>query len=369
MTESVFLYGTLRDPVLYNIVSGTPLKARPATLEGFAVHRVEGENFPVLIGRTGAAAHGALVQPDETARARLDFYEGGFGYVVQLHDVITETGLARSAVYVPTVDRPAGETWSLTAWQKQHGALARMAAQDYMFLRTTHTPEEAARAFPQVRVRAASRLRAQVAPSPAVFSPEMSAKAVATVRTEKPYTDYFAVREDWLSFPTFDGGTSALVKRASFLGGDAVTVLPYDPATDSVLIIRQFRHGPFARGDSNPWTLEPAAGRIDPGETPEETATRELFEETSVAAQSLHFVGRYYPSPGAFSEYLYSYVAVADLSDADGGVGGLEDEAEDILRHVVPLGDALAMIQTGAINTGPLALSLYWLAVNKSGVS
>jgi nudix-type nucleoside diphosphatase (YffH/AdpP family) len=189
---------------------------------------------------------------------------------------------------------------------------------------------------------------------------------VTPQRTARPYTDYFAVQEDWLSFPTFGGGQSDLVKRASFLGGDAVTILPYDPSTDSVLMIRQFRHGPFARGDTNPWTLEPAAGRIDPGESPEHTALRELHEETGVSARELHFIGRYYPSPAAFSEFLFSFVAIADLAGADGGVGGLDAEAEDIMRHVVPLSEALALVESGAANTGPLLISLGWLALNKS---
>ena len=36
------------------------------------------------------------------------------------------------------------------------------------------------------------------------------------------------------------------------------------------------------------------------------------------------------------------------------------------MRHVVPFSKALDLIETGAINTGPLILSLGWLAVNKS---
>lgn len=365
MTDRIFLYGTLCDPDLFQIVSGAPLEAREATLHDVAIYWVDGDNFPVLTEKSGAATSGLLVGADPTVRARLDFYELGFGYAVEERTVLTETGPVLAAVYAPSIEHKAGEAWSLATWQDRHSALTRMAAFDYMTLMSTHTPEAAARAFPQIRVRAASRLRAMMAPSADPMKPTMSDRTVTPQRTEQPYADYFAVREDWLSFPKFDGGSSEVVKRASFLGGDAVTVLPYDPAIDSVLMIRQFRHGPFARGDTNPWTLEPAAGRIDPGETPEETAKRELFEETRVSAKSLHFVGRYYPSPGAFSEYLFSYVAVADLTGSDGGIGGLENEAEDIMRHVVPLADALKMIETGAANTGPLILSLNWLALHK----
>lgn len=369
MTTPLFLFGTLLDPELFEIVSGAPLQARPARLKDASAHWVAGESFPVLKHAPGHIAKGIVVMPDAAMRSRLDFYELGFGYGVETRTVETDDGPLAVDLYVPKADWPVGADWSLADWQVEYGALSRLAARDYMNLRDALTPEAAARAFPQIRMRAASRLRAEADPSPECFEPQMSGRTITPDRTEQPYIDYFAVREDWLSFPRFDGVTGPVVKRASFLGGDAVTVLPYDPRTESVLMIRQFRHGAFARGDRNAWTLEPAAGRIDPEETPEDTARRELFEETGVTATSLHLVGRYYPSPGAYSEYLYSYVATADLSTADRGIGGLASEAEDIMSHVVPLDAAMDMITTGAANTAPLILSLTWLALNKARLS
>ncbi len=369
MTGPVFLYGTLCDPDLYQIVAGTPFEGRAATLNDMTVYRSLDGSFPVLRREAGASLAGQIVAADGEARARLDFYELGFGYQLESCEVETDQGRTSASVYVPKIEWPSDGPWSFEDWQRQHAALARLAAGEYMGLMDTHKREAAARAFSHIRMRAASRLRAEATPSPEPLSPAMSGRQVIPRKTERPYTDYFAVQEDWLSFPTFDGGNSEEVKRASFLGGDAVTVLPYDPSCESVLMIRQFRHGPYARGDRNPWTLEPAAGRIDPGEAPEDTARRELLEETGVAARVLHLVGRYYPSPAAFSEYLYSYIAIADLSGADGGIGGLESEAEDIMRHVVPLDDAMGLIETGAVNTGPLLTSLAWLALNKSRVN
>lgn len=330
-----------------------------------AIHWAEGESFPVPVATPGAIADGVVVDVSEAARERLDFYEVGFGYSVVRRTVGTRTGDIQVAMYIPEDDWPIGPHWSLANWQTSHGALTREAAREYIGLIASHAPRDAARTFPQVRMRAASRLRASSDPSPEAVEPFMAHELVMPERTEQPYIDYFAVREDWLAFPKFNGAVSSVVKRASFLGGDAVTVLPYDPSLDSVLLVRQFRHGPFARGDTNPWTLEPAAGRIDPGETPEDTARRELHEETGVSAGELHLIGRYYPTPGAFSEFLFSYVARADLAGVDGGVAGLAAEAEDIMRHVVALDDALSMVESGAINTGPLILSLNWLALHK----
>lgn len=366
MTDPVFLYGTLCDPELYHIVAGAPLDARRAKLHGAALHLAADGSFPVLTAKPGASIPGVLINPDAEIRRRLDFYELGFGYRLEHCEVETDHGPTQATVYAPEAEWPGDGPWSLETWQREQGALARLAATEYMALIHTHTPEDAARAYPQVRMRAASRLRAKAEASPEPFAPAMADTKVTPEKSARPYTDYFAVQEDWLSFPTFGGGQSEVVKRASFLGGDAVTVLPYDPSTDSVLMIRQFRHGPFVRGDGNPWTLEPAAGRIDPGERPQDTARRELFEETGVTARELHLIGRYYPSPAAFTEFLYSFVAIADLSGTDGGVGGLDTEAEDIMRHVVPLSEALALVESGAANTGPLLISLGWLALNKA---
>jgi ADP-ribose pyrophosphatase len=124
-----------------------------------------------------------------------------------------------------------------------------------------------------------------------------------------------------LSHRRFDGGMSPLITREIFISGDAVTVLPYDPVRDRVLLIEQFRTGALGRGDPLPWQLEAIAGRIDPGEAPEDAARREAVEEAGLMLGRLEPVAEYYPSPGAMTEYIYSYVALCDLPD---GVAGVE---------------------------------------------
>lgn len=366
---SVFLYGTLCDPELYRIVAGTEQAPQAARLAGYCASWAKDQSFPLIHADPDGMVEGILVRPSPRARERLDFYELGFGYDIAPLWIDGDGGREQALVYLPPENTwSAGPKWSLETWQANHALLAREAAIEYMRLIDTLTPENAAKAFPQVRMRADSRLRARALPSPSTLPPAMSASSVATQKMTQPYTDYFAVREDILTFPRFDGSSSPLIKRASFQGGDAVTVLPYDPKNDTVLVVRQFRHGPFCRGDQNPWTLEPAAGRIDPTETPEDAARRELFEEVGITASSLHPCGRYYPSPGAYSEFLFSYVALADLTEWDGVIGGLSSEAEDIISHVIPLDQALKMASSGEANTGPLLISLTWLALNRDNL-
>jgi len=151
------------------------------------------------------------------------------------------------------------------------------------------------------------------------------------------------------------------VSRAVFISGDAVTVLPYDPVRDRVLLIEQFRPAPMARGDAQPWLLEAIAGRIDPGESPEQAARREAFEEAGLVLGDLLPVAQYYPSPGAKSEFLYSYVALTDLPDGAAGVFGVEGETEDIRGQLVDFADLMALVASGEAANAPLILTALWL--------
>jgi nudix-type nucleoside diphosphatase (YffH/AdpP family) len=140
-----------------------------------------------------------------------------------------------------------------------------------------------------------------------------------------------------------------------------VTVLPYDPICDRVLLIEQFRAGPMARGDAGAWQLEAIAGRIDAGETPEQAGRREAVEEAGLTLGALLPVAQYYPSPGIMTEYLYSYVGLVDLPDGIAGVFGQEDEAEDIRGHLISFERMMELVASGEIANSPLILTALWL--------
>lgn len=83
---------------------------------------------------------------------------------------------------------------------------------------------------------------------------------------------------------------------------DCVVLLPVDP-DGSILMVRQYRH---AAGEV---LLELPAGSIDPGETPEQAAARELREETGCAPGRLEKIGGFYAAPGYLTEYLHCFRA------------------------------------------------------------
>lgn len=220
------------------------------------------------------------------------------------------------------------------------------------------TPGQVASRLASLRVEAASRVRAARAPGRGLRA---GSGAVEAGVPEPSHAGFFGVDVHQLRHGRFDGGMSPSLRREVFVVGDAVTVLPYDPLRDRVLVIEQFRMGPFGRGDPLPWQLEAIAGRIDPGETPEEAARREAVEEAGLSLGVLEKVAEYYPTPGAVTEYLFSYVALCDLPDGMAGVFGAAEEAEDIKGHLLSFDRLVEVMASGEIGNAPLLLTALWL--------
>lgn len=252
-------------------------------------------------------------------------------------------------------------------------ALIVAAAHEVLAYMPFEAASEVAARRKMILVRADSRLRAQKGrpegQGTSLARQGRDLSAVHTHASSYPYSDFFAIEDLTLSHTQFDGTTSDKMKRAAFVSADAVTVLPYDPVRDRVLLIEQFRAAPFVRGDNRPWLLEAIAGRVDAGESEATTARREAMEEAGITVTDLHLIGGYYPSAGALTEYVTSYVGIADLPDEVVGVGGLEDEHEDIASMLLSYDEFISLADQGALDTGPLMLAALWLARHKHKLS
>lgn len=367
---NLFFYGTLRDEVLLNIVLGddaSTLRISHAQLDGHGVFWAKGKSFPMIAGSEGVL-DGVLVEGlSDTHVARLNYYEGGFSY--DLRDITVHSGGKEEQCQVYWPSDPSlipDEPWHLSDWQQSWGALSRLAAKEAMSNFGRWSAEQLIQRFPMVRARAQSKLFA------AGYAPPMAQRAGGTLNdislenTTRSHAGFFALDVMQLRHRKFDGSTSESLIRECFIGTDAAIVLPYDPKTDQILLVEQFRMGPTGRHDPNPWCLEPVAGLVDAGETPETCAKRECVEEAGLHLTGLETVSKGYSSPGASSEYFFLYVGLCDLSNQSEGQGGLATENEDIRTHILSFERAMDLVDTGEINVIPTILCLTWLARHRS---
>ena len=88
----------------------------------------------------------------------------------------------------------------------------------------------------------------------------------------------------------FDGALSGVRTWELWRRGRAAALLPYDPVTDSVVLIEQFRFPALAAG-IDPVLVELPAGLCEDGEAPETAIRREMIEEMRMSADRLEHIG------------------------------------------------------------------------------
>jgi len=126
------------------------------------------------------------------------------------------------------------------------------------------------------------------------------------------FQGFFRMVEYRVRHRLFNGGWSGEVRRELFERGHAVGVLPWDPRSDRVALVEQFRVGALA-DPAGPWLLELVAGMVEEGETPEEVARRELVEEAGIAEVELLPICDYLVSPGGSDESMTLLCAMTSL--------------------------------------------------------
>lgn len=189
---------------------------------------------------------------------------------------------------------------------------------------------------------------------------------VVVEQREQCFKGFYQLDRVHLKHRLFAGKMGPTIIRELFVRPDAVCVLPYDPHTDSVVLVEQFRIGALDKSPE-PWLLETVAGLIDTDEEPAQVARREAREEANLELQELLPVMTYYPSPGGSDERVYLYIGRCSTEGVN-GVFGVAEEGEDIRVHVWPLADALKAVQDGRIDNAASIIALQWLALNKDHV-
>ncbi len=141
-------------------------------------------------------------------------------------------------------------------------------------------------------------------------------------------------------------GSGRVTERIRIDHPEAAAILAF-PDREHIIMVRQWR---YAIGCE---TLEIPAGKVDPGETAETCAGRELFEETGRRAKQLVEIFSYYPAIGYANEVIRIFVASGLEAASD-----REDNDEISGAEILELGEVHDMIMSGRICDGKTVIGL-----------
>ncbi|WP_017815244.1 NUDIX domain-containing protein [Paenibacillus shenyangensis] len=154
-----------------------------------------------------------------------------------------------------------------------------------------------------------------------------------TLSTESIYKGkIISVQVDTVKLPNGEESKREVVRHSG-----AVAVLAIH--NDRMIVVEQFRQ-PLGRTQ-----VEIPAGKLDPGEKPEDAINRELKEETGYTAKSMKLLFSFYTSPGFADEIIHLYLA-DELTAGDAEL----DEDEFLEVTEITLEEAFAQIREGRMS-------------------
>lgn len=154
----------------------------------------------------------------------------------------------------------------------------------------------------------------------------------------------FSVRKDELVTPD---GKTVYYDVVDHVG--SVSIVPVDDS-GNLYFIRQYRPS------VDEWLLELPAGTVEPGETFENAAIRELREEAGMRADKLTRLGAYYLAPGYCTELMEAFLATGLSEDP---LPPDDDEYLEVIK--IPFQEAYGLANNGQIRDGK-TLAALWLA-------
>jgi 8-oxo-dGTP pyrophosphatase MutT (NUDIX family) len=144
---------------------------------------------------------------------------------------------------------------------------------------------------------------------------------------------------------TLPDGRPITLEVVRHAGGAAVAAVD---GGGRVCLVRQYRHA------AGGWIWEVPAGKLEPGESPLDTAKRELEEEAGLLAESWVGLGRILPTPGFCDEVIHLYLA-RDLMEVP-----RRPEGNELIEvHRLDFGDALFRARSGEIEDAKTVAALF----------
>jgi ADP-ribose diphosphatase len=161
---------------------------------------------------------------------------------------------------------------------------------------------------------------------------------------------------DTVRYPDGSTGELEIIRHP---GAAAVIPFASDPAgpDPTILLLHQYRYA----ADGKLWEIP--AGRLEPGESPDACAQRELREEAGVTAGRLERLTTIWTTPGFTDEAIHLYWA-GDLTG-----GSTAREADEFIEVVArPLSSVLAGIRDGEIRDGKTVVAILYMSGFRLGL-
>ncbi len=190
-------------------------------------------------------------------------------------------------------------------------------------------------------------------------------KDIQLIDIEQLTSGFLRLNRYRLRHVSFRGGWCPEICRERLEGLSAVSVLPYDPVRDCLVLVEQFRVGAMESAQGA-WLLETIGGYRAPQESAEAVARREALEEAGCELLELLPICEFYVSPGVSSERIQLFCARVDAAGV-GGVHGLAHEGEEIRVEVIPADQALAQLYR-RVNSTSAIIALQWFAAERDNL-
>jgi ADP-ribose pyrophosphatase len=139
-----------------------------------------------------------------------------------------------------------------------------------------------------------------------------------------------------------------VVQRDVIRHSGAVTIIPVVDA-NHICLIRNYR---VAVDET---LIELPAGTLEPGEDPQQTAERELIEETGYRAASCRLIHEFYLSPGILDEKMQLFLATG-LTPGE----ACREPGEQIENLVVSWEEALQLVGSGKIRDAKTMIGILY---------
>ena len=176
------------------------------------------------------------------------------------------------------------------------------------------------------------------------------------ISSERIYTGkIITLDRDTVRFPDGSVGEMDMVRHpgASAIVPFLSDITGHDP---QIVLLRQYRYA------AEQYLYEVPVGRLDPGESLQDCAVRELREETGCTASKVEYLFSMFTTPGFTDERIHVFLATG-LSR-----GSTRHESDEFMTvETMALSHALQLIAKGEIEDAKTALAILFAAGFRAG--